>query len=993
MTNVPSSAKTLVVSFVGMKAQEIGVKPNLRLVLEPDNQMIDEVVVVAYGTAKKAAFTGSAGVVKTEQIEKRQVSDVTNALAGAVAGVQIQSANGQPGTSATVKIRGVGSINAKSDPLYVVDGIPYDGDISSINSQDIESMTVLKDAASTALYGARGANGVIMITTKKGKSGKASINFDAKWGVNSRMIKNYDVMTDVTDYMDHAYQALYNAGIYNLGYDAAKSNSYANTWLPINSKGGLGCQIFTVPDGESLYGLDGKMNPNAKLGYTDGSYYYTPDNWANEIFSNKGRQEYNLNVSGSSEKANYYVSFGYLDDQGIIDGSGFTRYSTRAKGDYQVKEWLKVGANLSYTYSNSRYPGDQTATASSGNAFLMANMIAPVYPLYVRNADGSIKMNGGRKVYDYGDGVSTKFSRSFMAISNPAGDLIYNKDEYLHDIVNANWYADFTPIEGLTVTARYGMNLDSQRYNLLGNAYSGQSASYGGTAYQGHSRTWGFDQQYIATYQKTFNDDHNLDVMIGYDGYKWNEEVVEASGQNLYNPENFHVNNAIDQLIGYGYGNSYATEGYIARVNYDYQNTYYVSASFRRDGSSRFHPDHRWGNFWSASAAWILSKESFLEDVKWIDLLKFKASFGQQGNDMIGNYYAYIDQFKMTGANGIFSDGALDYKGNPDLTWETSTSFNTGFDFSMFNNRFNGSIEYFLRQSSDMLYYKPVGPISGYQEIPMNVGAMRNSGLELDFSYAIIKNKDISWDVNLNASFIKNEIIELHPDLNGELINDTRIYTEGESMYRMYLVKYAGVDPETGMALYWAKDKDGNPIKTSDYSSAVNYKEATDDLLPTVYGGFGTSLSLYGFDASVQLSYQLGGKIYDSGYARFMHGGAATYAGTNWHKDIYNAWTETNKNTDVPRLDAEDKYASSQSDRWLTKSNYLSLNNITIGYTLPKSLTTKFLVDRLRVYFAADNVALLSARKGLDPRQSYTSATTALYTPIRTVSGGISVTF
>ncbi|WP_301827721.1 TonB-dependent receptor [uncultured Parabacteroides sp.] len=993
MAYVPSSAKTLVVSFVGMKTQEVGVKPNLRLVLESDNQMIDEVVVVAYGTAKKAAFTGSAGVVKTEQIEKRQVSDVTNALAGVVAGVQIQSANGQPGTSATVKIRGVGSINAESDPLYVVDGIPYDGDISSINSQDIESMTVLKDAASTALYGARGANGVIMITTKKGKSGKASINFDAKWGVNSRMIKNYDVMTDVTDYMDHAYQALYNAGIYNLGYDATNANSYANTYLPIKSKGGLGYQIFTVPDGESLYGLDGKMNPNAKLGYTDGTYYYTPDNWSNEIFSNKARQEYNLNVSGSSEKANYYVSFGYLDDQGIIDGSGFTRYSTRAKGDYQVKEWLKVGANLSYTYSNSRYPGDQTATASSGNAFLMANMIAPIYPLYVRNADGSIKMNRGRKVYDYGDGVSTKFSRSFMSISNPAGDLIYNKDEYLHDIVNANWYADFTPIEGLKITARYGMNLDSERYNLLGNAYSGQSASYGGTAYQGHSRTWGFDQQYIATYQKTFNDDHNFDVMIGYDGYKWNEEVIEASGQNLYNPENFHVNNAIDQLIGYGYGNSYATEGYIARANYDYQNTYYVSASFRRDGSSRFHPDHRWGNCWSASAAWILSKESFLEDVKWIDLLKFKASFGQQGNDMIGNYYAYIDQFKMTGANGIFSDGALDYKGNPDLTWETSTSFNTGFDFSMFNNRFNGSIEYFLRQSSDMLYYKPVGPISGYQEIPMNVGSMRNSGLELDFSYAIIKNKDISWDVNLNASFIKNEIIELHPDLNGELINNTRIYTEGESMYRMYLVKYAGVDPETGMALYWAKDKDGNPITTSDYSNAVNYKEATDDLLPTVYGGFGTSLSLYGFDASVQLSYQLGGKIYDSGYARFMHGGSSSYAGTNWHKDIYNAWTETNRNTDVPRLDSEDKYASSQSDRWLTNSNYLSLNNITIGYTLPKSLTTKFLVDRLRVYFAADNVALLSARKGLDPRQSYTSATTALYTPIRTVSGGISVTF
>ncbi|RHR60491.1 TonB-dependent receptor [Parabacteroides sp. AF17-28] len=976
-----------------MKSQEVGVKSNLRVVLSNDNQMIDEVVVVAYGTAKKGAFTGSAGVVKTEQIERRQVSDVTNALAGAVAGVQIQSSNGQPGQSAKVNIRGVGSINAKSDPLYVVDGIPYDGDISSINSQDIESMTVLKDAASTALYGARGANGVIMITTKKGKSGKATINFDGKIGVNSRMVKNYDVLTDVVEYMDNAYTSLYNAGVYNLGYDAAKANRYANTYLPVKSKGGLGYQIFTIPDGESLYGMDGKMNPNATLGYSDGDYYYTPDNWADEMFSNKTRQEYNLNISGSTEKANYYVSFGYLDDQGIIDGSGFTRYSTRAKGDYQVKEWLKVGANMSYVYSNSRSPGDQTATASSGNAFLMANMIAPIYPLYVRDTNGQIMTNQGRKVYDYGDGESTNRSRSFMSISNPAGDLIYNKDEYLHDILNATWYADFTPIEGLTITARYGMNLDSERYNLLGNAYSGQSASYGGTAYQGHSRTWGLDQQYLATYRKTFNDDHNFDAMIGYDGYKWNEEIIEATGQNLYNPEDFHVNNAINQLIGYGYGNSYATEGYIARVNYDYKNTYYVSASFRRDGSSRFHPDHRWGNFWSASAAWIMSKEQFMENISWIDMLKLKASFGQQGNDLIGNYYAYIDQFKMTGSNGLFADGTLDYKGNPDLTWETSTSFNAGFDFSMLNNRLNGSIEYFLRQSTDMLYYRPVGPSAGYQELPMNVGSMRNSGVEIDLAYSIIKNKNISWDVNLNASFINNKIIKLHKDLEGELIDNTRIYSEGESMYRMYLVKYAGVDSETGKALYWAKDKDGKAITTDDYSMAVNYKEATDNLLPTVYGGFGTSVSLYGFDASIQMSYQLGGQIYDSGYARFMHGGTSSYAGTNWHTDIRNAWSETNKGSNIPRLDAEDKYASSQSDRWITSSNYLSLNNITFGYTLPKNITNKFLVDRLRVYFAADNVALLSARKGLDPRQSYTSATTALYTPIRTISGGISLTF
>lgn len=982
-------------SFVGMDTQEVGVKSNLRVVLDAGNQALDEVVVVAYGTSKKGAFTGSAGVMKTEQIERRQVSDVTNALSGAVAGVQVQSSNGQPGKSAKIKIRGVGSINAKSDPLYVVDGIPYDGDISSINGADIESMTVLKDAASTSLYGARGANGIIMITTKKGKSGKATINFDAKIGANSRQIKNYDVMNSTSQYLETLYQSNYNAGIYNLKYDAAKANQYANKQIfSKNENGGTGYQIYTLPTGESLIGMDGKLNPNATLGYSDGINFFTPDNWADEMFVSKVRQEYNANVSGSSDKANFYASFGYLDDQGIIEGSGFTRYATRLKGDYQVKEWLKVGGNLGYTYSNSRSPGDQDdeATASSGNAFLMGNYIAPVYPLYIRNADGSIKMNQGRKVYDYGDGTDSKFSRTFMSISNPAGDLIYNKDEYLKDIFSANWYADLTPFKGLTLTARYGLNIDNTRFNALGNAFSGQSASYGGTAWQEQTRKWGFDQQYLANYQITINEDHHLDAMVGYDGYSYNYANVTASGQNLYNPNLYYVSNSIDQRIGYGYANSYATEGYIGRVNYNFRDTYFGSVSFRRDGSSRFHPDNRWGNFWSASGAWMLSNEKFMENVSWIDMLKLKASFGQQGNDLIDNYYGYMDQFKMTGSNGIFSDGSLDYKGNPDLTWETSTSFNIGADFAMFDNRFAGSVEYFLRQSNDMLYYKPVGPAVGYSKMPMNVGAMRNSGLEVDLNYAIFKQKNITWDVNLNATFIKNEIRELHPDLNGELIDGTRIYTEGESMYRMNLVKYAGVDEATGQALYWAKDENGKEYTTFDHSLASSNKQATENLLPAVYGGFGTSVSLYGFDASVQLAYQLGGKIYDNGYRKLMHNGYGG-GGNNWHMDILNAWTETNKSTDVPRLDSNDKFAYSTSDRFITNSNYLALNNITFGYTIPKSLTTKFLVEKLRVYFVADNVALFSARKGLDPRQSYTSATTALYTPIRTISGGISVTF
>ena len=985
-----------------MQTQEVAIKPKLKIVLKSDTEVLDEVIVTAYGTSTKGTFTGSASVMKADKIEKRQVSNVSNALAGAVAGVQILSDNGQPGESAKVRIRGVGSINAGMEPLYVVDGVPYDGELSSINSADIETMTVLKDAASTALYGARGANGIIMITTKRGTSGKARINFDAKWGANSRAIKTYDVMTSPKNYIETAYQSIYNSQI-SLGYSPEDANIRANKILPSGASGGLGYQVYTTAPGELLVGSNGKLNPNATLGYSDGQYYYTPDNWADETFQNNLRQEYNLSASGGSDKGTYYFAFGYLDDQGVISGSGFKRLNGRFKGDYKLYSWLKIGANVSYVNTESRYPGDQdaNATASSGNAFYIANNMAPIYPLYVRGADKQILLNNGRKVYDYGDGQSTNFSRSFMSIANPSGDLIYNKREYLSDVINANWFAEITPITGLTISARYGLNIDNTRQNEMGNAYMGQSASYGGTAYQAAIRTYGFDQQYVANYQFALKDVHHFDVTAGYDGYSYEYTLLEGSGQNLYNPESFYLGNVIDKFTIGGKKDLYSTKGFFGRVNYSYNDTYFGNVSYRRDASSRFAPENRWGNFWSASVAWMLTRESFMEDITWVNMLKFKASFGQQGNDDIlypgvlleKNYYPWLDQYKMTGANGTFADGTLLYKGNPDITWETSTSYNIGADFGLFNNKLNGSIEYFGRKSKDMLYNRPTAGSLGYTAVPMNVGSMTNSGVEIDLNYQIMANKKFNWSVNLNATFVKNKINKLHPDLNGKLIDSDRIYEEGESMYRMYLVDYAGVDEKTGEALYWAKDDNGNAIKTPEYSTAENYKVATDDMMPTVYGGLGTTLEAYGFDASIQLSYQLGGKIYDTGYRRLMHGGASSSAGWNWHKDIYNAWTPENPTSNIPRLNANDKYTNSASTRWLTSSDYLSINNITVGYTLPQQLVKKVMLDKVRVYFTADNVALISARKGLDPRQSYISATTALYTPIRTISGGISLTF
>ena len=996
--SVPANG-ALAVSCLGYHSAEVEVAGRgiIDVVLTPDLELLDEVIVTAYGTSTKGTFTGSASVMKSEEIEKRQVSDITQALSGAVSGVQILSDNGQPGVSATIRVRGVGSINASSAPLILVDGMPI-SDMSSVNPDDIESLTVLKDAASTSLYGARGANGIIMITTKRGKTNEATVNFDAKVGVNSRMIKTYDVLTDPAEYTELTYQALYNRYFYNTAStrgNAAKSAENANVQLPKKGNGGLGYQIYTVPKGESVI-VDGKLNPNATLGYSDGDYTYLPDDWAKETFSNNVRQEYNINFSANTGRLNYYASFGYLDDSGVIANSNFKRLTGRLKADYQIKDWLKVGGNFAYTNTTSNYPSEQTTTNSSGNAFFIANFIAPIYPIYVRDANGNIMTdpNNGRPIYDYGDGVSTHGNRPFMSIANPAGDLVYNIEDYLMDIMTLNWFAELKPFKGLTLTAKWGLNVDNTRYNNLGNAFYGQSASYGGTATQEFLHAQRFDQQYLADYEFSIADKHDFDLTAGYDGYKYFRDWVEGYGTDLYNPFSFYVSNAIaDKRKAYGGADSHDIQGYFARLNYDFDQKYIASFSVRRDGSSRFAPAHRWGTFMSASAAWLITKEDFMRDVTWLDMLKFKASIGQQGNENIGNYYAYLDQYSVTGSEGKFADGTLSYKGNPDLTWETSTSYNVGFDFSMFRDRLSGTIEYFGRTSGNMLYNKPVAPINGYSEIPMNVGSMRNSGLEIELAYDIIRGRNVSWTVNGNASFIRNKILALHPDLEGELVDGSRIYTEGESMYRMYLVEYAGVDKETGLALYNAKDKSGQVYTTSDYSTASDFKVATGDLLPKVYGGFGSSLNAYGVDFSFQFAYQLGGTMYDSGYQRLMHNGYSSNAGNNWHVDIRNAWTPDNKDSNIPRLDAADQYGSSTSTRWLTSSNYLALNNVTLGYTFPAKWLNKINVKALRIYCAADNVALLSARKGLDPRQSYVSATTARYTPIRTVSGGITLTF
>ena len=989
----------LMVSFIGMKTTEVDAKDGIVVELTEATSELDEVMVVAFGTTTKKSFTGSASVVKSDDIEKRQASNVTNTLAGSVAGVQGMSANGQPGTISTIKIRGIGSINASTSPLYVIDGMPATDDyVATISNNDIESVTVLKDAASSALYGARGANGVILITTKRGTSKDAKITVEGKWGNNQRALPNYNVMTDPGMYYEKHYEALY---ISQLSKGSAYAHNYANQYLLDPNNNGLGYLVYTIPEGQRLIGTNGKLNPNAVLGYNDGEHYYTPDNWFDELFKTDNlRQEYNLNISGSSDKFNYYSSFGFLDDSGLMENSDYSRFTARVNLEYQAKKWLKIGTNMNYANTKQHYPDDQTDSGSSGNLFYVANFMAPIYPLYIRDAEGNVMVDhNGYTMYDYGDATEANFTRAFMNQSNPASAIELNKSLYKSHMFTGNFYATAELYDGLKATAKIALGYYGTRYQSTLNPYYGQFANMGGQAYVYAANSMTVNQQYLLTYHKTFAGVHNVDLLAGYEIFNYSVSSLSGTKTKLFNPDMAEVSNAILDPSTSSSSSYYSTQGFLAQAKYDYDNKYYVSASYRRDASSRFAPGKRWGDFWSVGAAWDIKSEQFMDAVELVDLMKLKLSYGGQGNDDLNaGFYPYADQYTLSNNNGAFAN-TLSYKGNPDITWETSYNLNGGVDFSLFGERLGGTIEGYWRRTEDMLYFKPVALSLGYSSLPVNVGSISNAGVEIELNGDVIDTRNVTWNIYANLSYNKNKVLKLDESLGGEWIDGSYIYREGEAMRQFYIREYAGVNPENGASM-WYMDQEVvdeatgetvvEKVPTEDYTKATRY--AQGDLLPKVYGGFGTSLNVYGFDLSVACSYQLGGKLYDNTYASLMHNGRS--AGTNWHVDILNSWTPDNTETDVPRLNPSDTYTTNVSDRFLISSNYLSLQNITIGYTLPSKLSKKLHIEKLRIYGVADNVALLSARQGLDPRQGYlTSSSASMYSPIRSISGGVSITF
>ena len=1019
---------SLVVSFIGYETQKvaIGGKTRINISLKEDAQAIDDVIVVAFGTAKKDAFTGAAKVIKSDDLIKTQSSNVGDALVGKIAGVQFSSASGRPGSGQKIYVRGYGSMNAKNDPLWVVDGVPYEGDINNINAADIESISVLKDAASNALYGSRGANGVIMVTTKRAKAGEATVTFDGKWGINTRALQTYDIVEDAGEYYEMHYKSLYNYYTLDQKYTPLAANIAANKLLTSNDPGGLGYNVFTVPDGQHLIGVNGRHNPRAKQGRlgTDAKgqqFYLQPDNWLDEIYkSSSFRQEYNVSVSGATDRANFFASLGYLDNTGIVDGSSNERYTARLRADYQAKKWLKVGGNMSYTHfvwnngnqTNDDGDGQGEGNADGGNAFATAIRMAPIYPVYMRDGNGNIMIDEyGFKMYDTGDGRNGGALRTNGGKSNDLQDIQLNKYINEGNAFMANGFADFSLYKGLKLTLNGSVSLDETRGTQVSNPYYGQFAETGGADFKRPSREIAYNMQQFLTYTNTFADVHNLDLLFGHEMYNRKSYGLYGSKTMMFSPDNTELSGAVvDSSRSGSSGLAYNNGGYFFRGQYDYDNRIYFSGSYRRDASSRFHPDHRWGNFWSLGAAWIINRESWF-NASWVNMLKVKASYGSQGNDNLGSkaesFYRYTDYREiLSSGDGVTS--VLYQKGNPDITWETNANLNVGVEFGLWDNRLSGSIDVFNRKTTDMLFELATPIESGYTTIFTNIGDMVNRGLEIELNADLIRTKNLVWDFSLNMTHYKNKVTHLpeqfknNTTADGKHVGrwqDTKFLTEGESVFSFYVPTYAGVDPETGKSLWYTYKTDdaGNKerIKTSDYSVASQEgREMHGDALPDVYGGFGTSLRFYGVDFSIGFTYQLGGQVLDQGYRFYMNSPAGTSTGNNYHHDLLNSWTPENSGSNIPRFAYNDSNQAAVSDRFLTSASYLNIQNITLGYTLPKRITRKFLVENLRIYLACDNVWYWSKRQGLDPRQSINGITNPYYyAPIRTFSGGVTVTF
>lgn len=1034
-----STGQVLRFSYIGQRTvnRTVGASNSIDVQMEDDAQALEEVVVVGYGTTTQKSFVGTASVVKAENLDAKSNPNIAQALTGEVAGVTVVNTSGQPGNASTIRIRGYGSVNGNRDPLYVVDGVPFTvprlpnsdvGDdnatqafnntispLNSINPQDIANVTVLKDATATAIYGARGANGVILITTKKGKSGESSIEVDFKTGFNTQFIPRYDVVTSPEEYIGYAWEGLFNRGVGDADIDDPVAFANANLF---DADAGIdpGYNLWNVNSVSEL------IDPQTRTVRPNVARRYTPQRYADLSFQAAIRTEANVRISGGSEKTSYFASAGFLDDNGFALNTGFKRYNTRLNLSSQVKKWLKIGSNVSYSFSETQNNGQ---TVGSENLFEFADKNPPIFPVFLRDNDFNLVPDpifGGFQ-YDFGSPSGFR-SRNSANLLNPVATARYDfLGSKRHDIIG-NFSAEVQLAKNLVFETRFGLQFSNDILKDYGNPFYGTAVQQGGTLFQRENQDVTKNFLQLLRYNKSFGN-HSFDALMAHESNEYTRDFSSGSKRDGAIPGLLELDNfAVTQGQPGGYSEGATLESYFSQVNYNYNSTYFLSASVRTDGSSRFLND-KWGVFGSLGGAWVVSNESFLKDSNLFSYLKLKASYGIIGDQAGIDFFQSSDTFNVNNLNdGLAISERLN--GNPDLTWETSKMFQTGVELSL--GRFvDLNVDYYTKNTDNLFFNRRVGSSQGISSVTVNDGVLQNRGLEFSLTGHLIQTENTRLDLTINGEHVNNEIttMPLEPSTGEPRIIDTSEplfgYSQGSSIFDFYLREYAGVDPQTGVGLwnqyfndtnsngaldngeegidnltqYLNDNPDANVAsQTTDNYSQATLKYVNRSAIPTLRGAFRLAGSYKNFSLAAQFTYSIGGWAHDTQYSELMNDRFGIGA-NNFHRDIAGRWQQPGDITNVPRIsDNFDANVGSSSTRWLIKSDYIALNNIRLGYAISSKLLNNTGLENVKIWVSGDNLFISTARDGFNPTTSETGNTgRRLYAPLSTLTMGVSVKF
>jgi len=1012
---------TLRFSYIGQKTQDVvvGSSNTVNVQLAEDAQALEEVIVTGFGNVSKTSFAGSAKVVAGENISNKSFTNVSQALAGEAAGVAVFNTSGQPGSTSTVRIRGFGSVNGSQAPLYIVDDAPFGGSLNDINPNDIKSVTVLKDASATSLYGARGANGVIVITTKRGRDAGNSINVSVKTGTNFQGVGRYETIKSPEEYIGINWQATRQRGLIENDGDNAAAVAYANANLFEGAGNADVSDISPVYNmwnvsGSGAQGVSELIDPATGMVRSGVSRRYNPELWEDFAFQNSNRTEANLTISNFSENSSLYTSVGFIDDIGYASNTDYKRLNARVAATNSFGDFVNMNTSLNYTQSETNNNG---TGSSSSSQFWWIDNLPTIYPLFTRDAAGQ-KIEDpiyGGFLFDYG----LEDGRGFGFATNGVADSQINISNSKANSVNFNNDTKITLAEGLTFENNFAYQYFMNDFTSLNEPFYSPAKGDGGRINRSRGETKNYTIRTGLRYNKSFND-MNLSAFVSHVATAYEYNYLEAERSKLVTPFGTDIANGVINNPSDGYTDNERTESYIANVTTDFKNKYFLNATFNRDASSRF-LNNKWGDFYSVGAAWVLTQEDFMSGVDFVDFLKVKASYGVIGNSGGVGFYPGYNLYSVNNLNDNISL-AFATKGNPDLTWESSNQFNVGVEFEL-GGFLEGSIEAYSKSTTDMFFDRRVGPSVGYALIKVNDGELLNAGLEFDLDFSVVKNEKFTFNIAVNGESFRNELLAMPIDpATGEqqkLDQDGSFArTVGRSLYDWYMPVYAGVNAATGAA-QWERnfdDKNSNGVfddgdaTITSLTSYLNdnpsanvaqeltevYAEATDKFIdktaiPDLRGAIRLNAQFGDFSLSTLFNYQLGGWAYDSAYANLMDN---DYNGTNnFHVDIRDRWQAPGDVTNIPRQDV--RYQIQQnatSTRFLTKADYLALNNIRIGYSVPKSFASKIGLKKADVFVTGDNLWLMSERQGFNPSTAITGGSSIYtYNPLSTIVLGVNL--